>query len=145
MAQDATAPDATQRAGHHIGIDVSKERLDIAVLETGEIFSVGNDAAGWAALRQRVAGIELAAIGLEASGGYERGVTRALLQAGLPVRRVNPLRLRQFARAGGMLAKNDRLDARVIARFLAGMPSRPARHDPAVEQLAELVVARRQS
>jgi transposase len=60
------------------------------------------------------------------------------------VRLVNPYRLRQFARAMGCLAKNDRIDAAVIARFAAELPPRPIRHDPSVEQLSELVVARRQ-
>jgi transposase len=65
-------------------------------------------------------------VGIEASGGYERGVTRALLAAGMPVRQVNPFKLRQFARASGILAKNDPLDARMIASFVAVMPTRPA-------------------
>ena len=54
------------------------------------------------------------AIGIEASGGYERGAARALLAAGMSVRQVNPFKLRQFARASGVLAKNDPLDARMI-------------------------------
>jgi transposase len=71
-------------------------------------------------------GSSIAAVGIEASGGYERGVTRALLAAGMPVRQVNPFKLRQFARASGILAKNDPLDARMIASFVAVMPTRPA-------------------
>ena len=63
------------------------------------------------------------AIGLEASGGYERGAIDALLEAGLPVRLVNPWKLRRFAQAAGVLAKNDRLDARLIAGFVASMPN----------------------
>ena len=69
----------------------------------------------------------------EPSGGYERGVIRALLTAGLSVRRINPNRLRQFARARGALAKNDRLDPRLIAEYVATMPTRVVRHDPAAE------------
>jgi hypothetical protein len=60
--------------------------------------------------------------------GYERGAMRALLAAGMPVRQVNPFKLRQFARASGVLAKNDPLDARMIASFVAIMPTRPAQH-----------------
>ena len=86
-----------------------------------------------------------AAIGIEASGGYERGVMRALLAAGMPVRQVNPFKLRQFARASGVLAKNDPLDARMIASFVAIMPTRPAqRQAPAAERLAEMLAVRRQ-
>ena len=66
-------------------------------------------------------GFSIAAIGLEASGGYERGVMRALLAAGMSVRQINPFKLRQFAKASGVLAKNDRLDARMIASFVARM------------------------
>ena len=94
------------------GIDVSQDRLDVLLLPQGTGFSVDNDEAGWSTLIGRLRGQPVAAIGLEPSGGYERGVLRALLAAGLSVRRINPNRLRQFARARGALAKNDRLDAR---------------------------------
>ncbi|TJV37018.1 MAG: IS110 family transposase [Mesorhizobium sp.] len=128
----------------HVGIDVAKDRLDVAILETGELFAVDNDEAGHAALVERLSGCELDAIGLEASGGYERAVLKALWQKGLPVRRINPHRLRQFARAAGVNAKNDRLDARVIARFLATLPVRPVEFDPSLELVIELVTVRRQ-
>lgn len=127
-----------------VGIDVSKERLDVAVHPSGEPFSVSNDAAGWRVLRQRLRTIGARAIGVEASGGYERGVIGALLDAGLPVRAVNAWRLRQFAKAAGLLAKNDRLDARAIAWFVATLPCREIRRNPSLEHLAELVTARRQ-
>src|SRR5499433_3833336 len=96
------------------GIDVSKDRLDVVVLPEGWFFSVSNDTAGWAELVARLRPLTVSAIGLEPSGGYERGIIRALLAAGLSVRRINPNKLRQFARARGVLAKNDRLDARLI-------------------------------
>jgi len=76
-----------------------------------------NDSAGWAELVARLRPLAVSAIGLEPSGGYERGIIRALLAAGLSVRRINPNKLRQFARARGVLAKNDRLDARLIAEY----------------------------
>lgn len=127
-----------------VGIDVAKDRLDVAVLETGELFSVDNDDDGHAALVERLSGHLIGAIGLEASGGYERAVLKALWQAGLPIRRINPHRLRQFARAAGVNAKNDRIDARVIARFLATLPVHPIDLDPRLELLIELITARRQ-
>jgi transposase len=127
-----------------VGIDVSKDRLDVAVHPTDEQFSVTNDAAGWRLLVRRLKPLMARAVGIEASGGYERGAIGALLEAGLPVRSVNPWKLRLFAKAAGVLAKNDRLDAAVIARFVATMPSRAAHRDVAVEHLAELVNARRQ-
>jgi transposase len=127
------------------GIDVSKDRLDVMVLPEQQSFSVGNDAAGRAELVARLRGFAIAAIGLEASGGYERGPMRALLAAGLPACQVNPFKLRQFARASGVLAKNDPLDMRMIASFVATIPTRPAQPRPAaIERLAEMLAVRRQ-
>jgi transposase len=127
------------------GIDVSKDRLDVMVLPEEQCSSVSNDPAGWADLVERLRGFSLAAIGVEASGGYERGVVRTLHAAGMPVRQVNPFKLRQFAKASGVLAKNDPLDARMIASFVAIMPTRSAQpHAPAVERLAEMLAVRRQ-
>jgi transposase len=127
------------------GIDVSKDRLDVMILPEEKCSSVNNDAAGWVELIEQLCGSTIAAIGIEASGGYERGVMRALLAAGMPVRQVNPFKLRQFARASGVLAKNDPLDARMIASFVAIMPTRPAqRQAPVAERLVEILAVRRQ-
>jgi transposase len=129
----------------YCGIDVSKDRLDVMVLPEQQSFSVRNDTAGWAELVARLRGFAIAAIGFEASGGYERGAMRALLAAGLPACQVNPFKLRQFARASGVLAKNDPLDARMIASFVAIMPTRLAQsRPPAIERLAEMLAVRRQ-
>jgi transposase len=127
-----------------VGIDVSKATLDVAVYPTGESFQVGNDRDSRAALVRRLGKLKPEAIGLEASGGYEREAIKALSKADLPVRRLNPLRVRQFAQAMGLLAKTDRIDALAIARFIATLPTRRQQHDEAVEALAELVTARRQ-
>jgi transposase len=126
------------------GIDVSKDRLDVVVLPEERFYSVSNDTAGWAELVARVRPLAVSAIGLEPSGGYERGIIRALLAAGLSVRRINPNKLRQFARARGVLAKNDRLDARLIAEYVTIMPTRVVQRDEAVERLTEIVIMRRQ-
>lgn len=128
----------------HVGIDVSKSSLDIAFWPTGEKLKVTNDREGRGKLAKLLRRRGVVAIGLEASGGYERELLKALLDAGLPVRRVNPLRVRQFAKACGILAKNDRLDAGVIARFVATIPQRPVERNRAAEAMAELVTARRQ-
>ena len=94
---------------------------------------------------ERLRGLSISAIGLEASGGYERGAMRALLAAGMPARQVNPFKLQQFARASGVLAKNDPLDARMIASFVAIMPTQPAQpRAPAIERLTEILAVRRQ-
>jgi transposase len=115
------------------------------VLPQQQCFSVRNDAAGWAELVERLRGLSISAIGLEASGGYERGAMRVLLAAGMPARQVNPFKLRQFARASGVLAKNDLLDTRMIASFVAIMPTQPAQpRAPAIERLTEMLAVRRQ-
>jgi len=128
----------------HGGIDVSKDRLDVMLLPERRCFSVTNNAAGWVELIGRLHDLAIAAIGIEPSGGYERGVIRALLTAGLSVRRINPNKLRQFARARGVLAKNDRLDSQLIAEYVAIMPTRAVQRDVAAERLAEIVTMRRQ-
>ena len=127
-----------------VGIDVAKLILDVVILLTGEAFQVSNDKVGWQSLIARLKGSDVRVIGLEPSGGYERGVLKALQQAGLPVRMVNAYRVRQYAKAFGRLAKNDRIDAQMIARFAAQLPPRPVRYNPLIEQMNELVHARRQ-
>jgi len=127
------------------GIDVAKDRLDVMVLPEQHRLSVSNNPAGWAELIEQLRGFSIAAIGLEASGGYERGVVRVLLAAGLSVRQINPFRVRQFANASGVLAKNDRVDARMVASFVANIPTREVeRPAPVLERLAEILRARRQ-
>src|SRR5262245_18063454 len=76
------------------GIDVSKDRLDVMVLPEEQCSSVSNDPTGWAKLDEQLRGSSIAAIGPEASGGYERSVMRSLLAAGMSVRQVNPFKLR---------------------------------------------------
>lgn len=126
------------QVGTHVGIDVAKHRLDVSL--GAERFWVSNDAAGQRRLVERLMGLSVSAIGLEASGGYERAARRALQEAGLPVRMVDSWRLRQFARACGRHAKTDPLDADMIARFVQTMPEVPqVEPDPAREQLADLV------
>src|SRR5262249_55507778 len=83
------------------GIDVSKDRLDVMVLPEEQCSSVPNDARGWAALVERLRNFSIAAIGLEASGGYERGVARALLATWISSRRVKTSKLSQDSRARG--------------------------------------------
>lgn len=127
-----------------VGIDVSKARLDVCLWPMGEWLEFANDAKGIRALVRHLARLGASAIGLEASGGYEREVLTALCAAGLPAHRLNALRVRRFAQGCGVMAKNDRIDAAVIARFVAYVPQAEAVHDPAAARLAELVTARRQ-
>lgn len=130
--------------GVFVGIDVSKAQLDVCTLPGGEARSFANDRKGCGALVRWLVGLGPTAIGLEASGGYERDALYAMREAGLPVHRLNALRVRRFAQSCGIMAKNDGIDAAVIARFLAVVPQRAQQHDPAAIALAELVTARRQ-
>ena len=127
-----------------VGIDVSKDTLDVAILPTGESFTALNKGKGWGKLIRRLAGKAVAVVAFEATGGYERGLLKALNAARLPAARINPSRVREFAKACGTLAKNDRLDALMIARFAASLPPRLTQSEPTIEALAELVTVRRQ-
>ncbi len=130
----------------NIGIDVSKDRLDVAVRPTGECFSVTNDDDGCAELRKRIAKLKKPErIVLEPTGGYEMRVVRMLASAKLPVVVVNARQIRQFAQATGRLAKTDRIDADVLAHFgEAIQPEVRPIADEAHRNLEALVVRRRQ-
>lgn len=107
----------TNLKGMWVGIDVSKARLDVAVWETGEIWCAGNDAVDIAKTVERLQGMKVERVVVESTGGLERQVVSQLLQAGISVALVNPQRVREFARSTGLLAKTDKLDARLLARF----------------------------
>ena len=100
-----------------IGIDVAKDWLDVATHPSGETWRVPHTREAVAALVLRLLALDPALITLEASGGYEALATALLGEAGLPVAVVNPRPVRDFARSQGILAKTDRLDALVIARY----------------------------
>lgn len=100
-----------------VGIDVAKAALDVALHPSGETWRVSNDEAGIAPLVARLKALAPTVVVLEASGGLEWPVAAALGTAGLPVAVVNPRQVRDFAKATGRLAKTDRLDALVLARF----------------------------
>jgi transposase len=128
-----------------VGIDVSKNSLDIAVHETGEIWSCNNDASGVAGLVAKLKQLKATSIVLEATGGCETLVTATLSAADLPVIVVNPRQVRDFAKATGQLAKTDRIDCRVLAHFAAAInpPVRPVKSDEA-QHLEALLARRRQ-
>ena len=126
-----------------VGIDVSKDRLDVFLRGEGSCFEVTNDAKGLAALIRRLEGLAVTAVALEASGGYERKPARRLADAGFAVRLLDPMRVRRFAQAGGRWAKNDRIDAEVIADFANAFDGETVRRNPDREKLAEYVAYRR--
>jgi transposase len=129
----------------YVGIDVSKDRLDIAVLGEERVWQEDNAQAGIARLVQQMVELQPELIVVEATGGYQRAAVEALFEAGVAVAVVNPARVRQFARACGLLAKTDKLDARVLAVF--GQRVEPRRYEAKSEagkQLSALLVRRRQ-
>jgi hypothetical protein len=103
-----------------VGIDVAKDKLDVAVRPWGERFVVSRDEAGLEALRQRLRELQVAVVGLEATGGYETVVAASLSAAGLPVVVVNPAQVRAFAKAKGKRAKTDPDRRRRHRRFHRG-------------------------
>ena len=124
-----------------VGVDVSKAQLDAYNLGAGRRLSVNNDAAGVARLAAWAGPGAL--VVMEASGGYERLAHRRLLERGLAVAIVNAKRVRDFAKASGRLAKTDRVDAEVIARYGAfARPAATPAPDAAARELAEVLAFR---
>ena len=128
-----------------IGIDVSKHRLDFATLGSQQRGSEPNTASGIEALAKTLAAIGPHRIVLEATGGYERAVARTLYDAGLPVCVINARQIRHFAKALGVTAKTDSIDAEVLARYAAMVcpPLRPMKAENE-QEIADLMARRRQ-
>ena len=128
-----------------VGIDVSKDRLDVHVLPGGEAFAVARDGRGLEVLVERLRALAPTLVAVEATGGFEMIVAAAVAGAKLPLAVVNPAQVRHFAQALGQRAKSDPIDASVIARFAEGVKP-PARGipDEAARLLSDLVGRRRQ-
>lgn len=128
-----------------VGIDVSKDRLDVHVRPAGTVLGYSRDAAGIEGLVGELVRLAAQLVAVEATGGFETVVAASLAAAGLPVVVVNPAQVRAFARAIGQRAKTDPIDAQVIAHFAAATnpPVRPL-PDAATQALADLVARRRQ-
>ena len=128
-----------------VGIDVSKLQLDAFVSSPERELAFGNDDAGRSQLVQALRQAQPKLIVLEATGGLERALVAQLLAAELPVAVVNPRQARDFAKATGQLAKTDRLDARVLARFAAAIqPTQRPIPDEAAQDFADRLARRRQ-
>jgi len=134
-------------AALHVGIDVSKDKLDLARSDSGAAESFPNDAGGVAGVVRLLAGLgpALASAVVESTGGLERPLLEALLDAGLPAALVHPGRVRHFAKALGVQAKSDPIDARVLMRFgQLASPRLAERRTRGQAELADLVACRRQ-
>ena len=128
-----------------VGIDVSKAVLDVAVLPSGEALQFANDANGIEDLGRRLKSEAADLVVMEATGGYETAVATALVGSGWRVAVVNPRQVRDFAKATGRLAKNDRIDAQVIAAFGQAIEPEIVRlPDEDARELEALLVRRRQ-
>lgn len=128
-----------------VGIDVSKDRLDVHVRPAGTVFATARNGQGIAELIDRLQPLGCELIAIEATGGFETIVAAGLAGAGLPVVVVNPAQVRSFAKALGQRAKTDPIDAAVIAHFAAATkPEVRALPDEETQLLAGLVARRRQ-
>ncbi|MBR8657712.1 transposase, partial [Achromobacter sp. Marseille-Q0513] len=134
-----------------VGIDVSSQTLEVWCSDQSESRQFSNDEAGIDALEQQLRQLPVGLLVLEATGGYEFEAAYALQASGLAVAVVNPRMARDFARAMGLLAKTDALDARMLAGFAQVLHQHPQRDrfikplaDAQLQQLQALVLRRRQ-
>src|SRR5467141_2960682 len=126
-----------------VGVDVAKDRLDVAVRPSGEAWSEANDDAGVRALVARLRPLGPALIVCEATGGFERAAIAALAAAGFPVVVANPRQVRDFARATGQLAKTAQLDAEILALFAERVRPTPRALPSDAAQLLDALLTRR--
>jgi transposase len=127
-----------------LGVDISKDRLDVHLHPLATVRQFDNDRHGIAKLIAWISPLRPARIIFEATGAYHRALEMALGKSALPAVKINPLQIRRFAQATGKRAKSDPIDAAMIARFgVAMQPDIPPARDEAEAHLAELLTARR--
>jgi transposase len=137
------------RQGVHVGIDVSKRTLDVCILPSlagdpnGETFVVANDQAGIDEILSRIGGLGPELVVLEATGRYERLAATSIAASGIAVAVVNPRQARDFAKAMGRLAKTDKIDALVLARFAGAVEPRASVIPDEEAQALQGILARR--
>jgi len=129
----------------YVGIDVSKDRLDVACCPEGPSFGTSNNLVGYRTVLERLAQVNPVLVVIEATGGYEMGIAAHLGTAEVPVVVVNPRQVREFARGIGEFAKTDKIDAKVLARFGEVVkPAPKAIPDEQMQDLKGLVIRRQQ-
>src|SRR5256885_2672717 len=126
-----------------VGVDVAKDRLDVSVRPSGEVWSEANDETGITTLGGRLRPLRPVLIVCEATGGFERAAIAALAAAGFPVVVANPGRVGDFAGAPGQLAKPAQLDAALLALFAERVRPTPRPLPDAAAQLLDAVLTRR--
>ena len=128
-----------------VGIDVSKEKLDVAVRPSGQLISFSNDEDGISMMADFIKPFLSLLIVFEATGGLETAAVGMLIAKGLPVVVINPRQVRDFAKATGKLAKTDAIDAHLIARFAEAVrPEVRPLKDEETQKLTALITRRRQ-
>jgi transposase len=129
----------------YVGIDVSKQTLDVCILPSNQYLQVSNDIAGIQALIKKLKVFPNPRVVMEATGGYEKPVAQAMVKKGISVAVINPKQIRDFARSMGRLAKTDRLDANGIALFAEKIqPDENVICDENQQKLSEYNARRRQ-
>jgi transposase len=127
----------------YVGIDVSKARLDIAMGEKGEVWNTPNDHGGIIKIASRLKDLQPKLVVVEATGGLESQIVSHLFVEGVPVALVQPARVREFAKSIGQLAKTDKLDARLLARFGESARPMPVQLPSEEEQKLSAMISRR--
>jgi transposase len=145
VASPASLSPASSSSSWFVGIDVAKEKLDLARSDSGETWIVNNDSQAIATLVALFTAAQPQCIVIESTGGLERPLLEALLDAHLPVALVNPGRVRHFAIGMNIMAKTDRLDAQVLMRFASlAQPRLAQKRSENQAELDALVTCRRQ-
>jgi transposase len=134
---------AASGSRHTVGIDVSKRTLDVCLMPEGESFVLPNDQEGIDQLLSRLEGTPPELVVLEATGRYERLAATSIAAAGIAVAIVNPRQARDFAKAIGRLAKTDKIDAEVLARFACAVGPSPSVIPDEEAQALQAILARR--
>ena len=134
---------STNSEENWIGIDVSKTQLDVAVGQSGESWSCDNDDQGVAKTVERCRQLQPRLVVVESTGGLEARLVSELYLAKVRMALINPMRVREFSKAGGLLAKTDKLDARLLARFGQAVQPAPTCLPSQEEQLLSALVSRR--
>ena len=136
---------SADRKGKNIGIDVGKSFLDIYIYENDLHWQIENQPAQIKKLASKLARYKLVRIIVEATGGYERAVVSEFAERELPIIVVQPMKIRQFANAQGVMAKTDKIDAHIIAQFGAIMKPEPRPlPSPEIRHIRDLLARRRQ-
>lgn len=127
----------------YVGVDVSKKSLEVYILPSADSFEVPNDQDGLDELADRLHKVRPTLVVLEATGGFERPAVATIAASGFAVAVVNPRQVRDFAKATGKLAKTDRMDAKILARFAQDIRPTPKSPPNAEAREFSAIIARR--